>query len=250
MRALVTGGAGFVGRHLCMALLDRGWDVVCVDPVVQRTGGLSPANWPLYDPRDYASSTYVDQDCRDYFRLNKAFEYAFHLAAMVGGRLMIECDPLAVTEDLAIDADFFRYALRIKPRKSVFFCSSAAYPISLQRRESTDKDRKRLCHEKPGGIRPKVVLGFNGTEAYLHFVDLASLMRRRFGIVGPAGEISERPEFLGKKFILENVRDHKFALRIGDNYLSADNDGFVRNDRGCCLDWEHYRLIRAETLPK
>ena len=114
----------------------------------------------------------------------------------------------------------------------------------------TDKDHRRLCHEKPGGFRPKVVLEFNESEAYLYFVDLASLMRRRLGLVGPAGDISERPEFLEKKLIPEKVRDHRFALRIGDNYLSADNDGFVRNDRSCCLDWEHYRLIRAEALPK
>jgi UDP-glucuronate decarboxylase len=30
-RILVTGGAGFLGRHLCEKLLDRGNDVVCVD---------------------------------------------------------------------------------------------------------------------------------------------------------------------------------------------------------------------------
>ena len=30
-RALVAGGAGFIGSHLCRALLDRGYEVVCVD---------------------------------------------------------------------------------------------------------------------------------------------------------------------------------------------------------------------------
>ncbi len=31
MRIVVTGGAGFIGSHLCDALLDRGDEVVCVD---------------------------------------------------------------------------------------------------------------------------------------------------------------------------------------------------------------------------
>ena len=30
-RVLVTGGAGFIGSHLCEALLDRGYEVLCVD---------------------------------------------------------------------------------------------------------------------------------------------------------------------------------------------------------------------------
>ncbi|MCU1332780.1 MAG: NAD-dependent epimerase/dehydratase, partial [Candidatus Angelobacter sp.] len=38
MRALVTGGAGFVGSHLCDALLADGNDVVCVDNLL--TGSL------------------------------------------------------------------------------------------------------------------------------------------------------------------------------------------------------------------
>lgn len=30
-RVLVTGGAGFIGSHLCSELLDRGYDVICLD---------------------------------------------------------------------------------------------------------------------------------------------------------------------------------------------------------------------------
>lgn len=39
-RAVVTGGAGFLGSHLCETLLGRGWAVVCLDNFL--TG--SPAN--------------------------------------------------------------------------------------------------------------------------------------------------------------------------------------------------------------
>jgi dTDP-glucose 4,6-dehydratase len=34
MRAVVTGGAGFLGSHLCERLLEEGWDVLCVDNLV------------------------------------------------------------------------------------------------------------------------------------------------------------------------------------------------------------------------
>ena len=30
-RILITGGAGFLGSHLCDSLLEKGADVVCVD---------------------------------------------------------------------------------------------------------------------------------------------------------------------------------------------------------------------------
>lgn len=39
-RAVVTGGAGFLGSHLCETLLDRGWAVVCLDNFLTGT----PAN--------------------------------------------------------------------------------------------------------------------------------------------------------------------------------------------------------------
>ena len=134
-RVLITGGAGFVGRHVTARLLERGDEVHCVDPVVPLSGGLEPADWPLFRPLDYDRFHYHPLDCRDWFRENpnEAFDYAFHLAAVVGGREMIENNPLAVAADLSIDAHYWQWAVQAQPTKNVVFSSSAAYPIDLQR---------------------------------------------------------------------------------------------------------------------
>ena len=39
MRTLITGGAGFVGSHLCERFLTEGHEVMCVDNLI--TGNLA-----------------------------------------------------------------------------------------------------------------------------------------------------------------------------------------------------------------
>jgi nucleoside-diphosphate-sugar epimerase len=144
-KILITGAAGFVGRHFTRRFLELGDEVHAVDAIVPRTGGINPADgWPLFEPRDFASFVFTREDCREYFQrvADDDFDYCLHLAAVVGGRQMIESDPLAVAEDLAIDSACWRWAVRCRPRKTVCFSSSAAYPIRFQQR-----DGYRLLHE-------------------------------------------------------------------------------------------------------
>lgn len=133
---LITGGAGFVGRHFTKYWLEQGAHVDCVDPIADRTGGIHPDNgWPLFDPRDFDNFHFHEVDCRLFFKENTDtfYDYAFHLAAMVGGRLMIEYNPLAVADDLSIDSEFWQWAKLAQPAKTICFSSSAAYPVKLQR---------------------------------------------------------------------------------------------------------------------
>ncbi len=138
MKVLVTGAAGFVGRHLTRRLLEQGHDVHAIDSLGALTGAISPdRGWPLFEPRDFSGFHFSAEDCRVWFERvrDDDFDCAFHLAAMVGGRLVIENDPLAVADDLSIDAAFWQWAKAARPGRSVGFSSSAAYPIRLQRRE-------------------------------------------------------------------------------------------------------------------
>jgi nucleoside-diphosphate-sugar epimerase len=134
-RVLLTGGCGFVGRHFAKALLERGDEVLVVDNLTTGSGAIAVGDgWPLFEPRDFRTFDWNEVDCRDWFRENpsETFDYIFHLAAVVGGRLTIERNPMAVAEDLAIDSDMWRWARSARPTKVVAFSSSAAYPIKLQ----------------------------------------------------------------------------------------------------------------------
>lgn len=137
-KVLITGGAGFVGRHFVRYFLEQGDEVHCVDNIVPLTGGIAPsAGWPLFEPRDFANFKFYGIDCREWFKehLPSDIDYALHLAAMVGGREMIELNPLAVAEDLSIDSEYWKWARSAKPGKTICFSSSAAYPVRLQSKE-------------------------------------------------------------------------------------------------------------------
>ena len=55
---------------------------------------------------------------------------------MVGGRKIIEDEPMIVADDLSIDSSYWQWAVKARPKKTLCFSSSASYPISLQRKNS------------------------------------------------------------------------------------------------------------------
>ena len=73
-RAVVTGGAGFLGSHLCDALLAKGWDVVVVDNLL--TGRRSNLAHLSREPR----FEFVEKDICEPFDVGKV-DYVFHFAS-------------------------------------------------------------------------------------------------------------------------------------------------------------------------
>jgi dTDP-glucose 4,6-dehydratase len=72
--SLVTGGAGFLGSHLCDRLLAEGHRVICVDNL--DTGTLEN----IEHIRD-ATFTFLQHDLTQHLELDEQVDYVFHLAS-------------------------------------------------------------------------------------------------------------------------------------------------------------------------
>jgi len=94
MRALITGGAGFIGSHLAERLLEDGNEVEVIDNL--STGNLKNIDSVI----DHPVFEFVEGDVRDVKLLEPLIEkcdMVFHLAAAVGVKLIAE-DPVHTIE--------------------------------------------------------------------------------------------------------------------------------------------------------
>ncbi len=74
-RAVVTGGAGFIGSHVCDALVARGWDVVAVDNF------LTGRRENVADAERAAGFTLVEQDVSRALDVHGRVDAVLHLAS-------------------------------------------------------------------------------------------------------------------------------------------------------------------------
>lgn len=113
MKVLLTGAAGFVGRHIHRHLLNRGDDVTAID--LKEGQGIRRG------------------DALTFFQTaEQHYDLAIHCAAIIGGRASIDGSPLAVATNLALDAWYMRWLVKSGTPRAVYFSSSAAYPVELQ----------------------------------------------------------------------------------------------------------------------
>jgi nucleoside-diphosphate-sugar epimerase len=124
-RVVVTGGAGFIGSHLCDRLLDRGDEVVAVDNFVTGT----PAN--VRHLAENVRFTLVEHDVCTPFAIDGSVDAVLHLASPASPKDFTDL-PLEI---LAVGSDGTRNALELalaKQARFLFTSTSEVYGDPLE----------------------------------------------------------------------------------------------------------------------
>ncbi len=210
----MTGGAGFIGSHLCERLLKGGSQVICFDNL--STGRESNIRQMAGGSGNFV---FIKGDANNKEELAAVFsksqiDYVFHYAAVVGVKRTLE-NPLAVLHDIDGLQHILELARLAKVKKFVFSSSSEVYgnPLELPERED-------------GAVNAKLpyavvkLTGENLLQAYWQKYRLPTVALRFFNVYGPRQEGSDYGFVVG--VFINQVLEGKSPTIFGDGTQTRD----------------------------
>lgn len=227
-KLLVTGGAGFIGSHLCEALLGRGDEVVVLDnfndfydPAIKRRNleALSDARIVEGDIRDEALFPRILEEQQP--------DVVVHLAAMAGV-LPSVIDPLLYVDVNLRGTTLLLQALAARPETRFVFASSSSVYGGNERVPFREADE---IHQPISPYAATKRAGELMAHTFHHLHGIPTSCLRFFTVYGPR----QRPEMAIHKFVAKVLegepipffgdgstrRDYTYVADIVDGVLLA-----------------------------
>ncbi len=214
--AVVTGGAGFIGSHLCERLLNEGFKVVNIDnfndyycPSIKHDNIRGAMN-----SENYFSCS---GDIRDIAFLDHVFaahnpDVVIHLAAMAGVQPSLENPELYYDVNVNGTLQLLQSCVKSSISKVVFASSSSVYgnnQTPFKESDNTDLSVSPYASSKKAG---EVLC-----HVYHHLHNISIHCLRFFTVVGPR----QRPDLAVHKFVKAILSGQPVQLR-GDLNSSRD----------------------------
>lgn len=185
-RALVTGGAGFIGGHLTRRLLDDGWSVLMVDNMSRGV-----ADETLASLQQHPSFELVIADLREPGALDKVggdITHVFHFAALLGVQNVLERPYAVLRENIAMLETLLDVAARQASLERFVFPSTSEVYVGTQQHfelplptpESTPLAISPLDHPRTSYMLSKIY-----GEALVHQAGLPFTIVRPHNFYGP-----------------------------------------------------------------
>ena len=248
---LVTGGAGFIGSHLCERLVQRGDRVVCYDNFDPYYDvGIKERN--LAALVDTPGFTLVRGDIREAGRLTEVLretgaDHVVHLAALAGVRPSLESPALYQEVNVAGTTNVLEAARKAGIRSVVMASSSSVYGANEKTPFHEDDPVCAPISPYAASKRAAELAGY----VHHHLYDMDVICHRFFTVYGPR----QRPDMAIAKFTQRVMRGQPIEM-FGDgstrrDYTFVDDvvDGIVASvDRAHGLGFQIFNLGNSETI--
>jgi UDP-glucose 4-epimerase len=224
-KAVVTGGAGFIGSHLAEELLKRRYKVIILDDL---STGRRENIEPIIANSDVQ---FIEGSVTDLPLLNKLFQnvsYVFHLAAIPSVPRSIESPLASHNVNITGTLDVLLVAKDNKVKKVIYASSSAVYgdTPTLSKREDMP----------PNPQSPYAVTKLAG-EYYCHVFHqvygLSTICLRYFNVYGLRQDPNSQYSAVIPRFI-QRVLDNKPPVIFGDGEQTRDFT-FVKDAVGATI---------------
>jgi UDP-glucose 4-epimerase len=201
-RVLITGGAGFIGGHLCKCFLDRGDEVVVVDDLSRGVVDEDFRNL-LARPR----VEFVQANLLDRAALNVVggdFDLIFHFAAIIGVANVLKRPYQVLIDNVAMHAETLRFARQQSHLQRFVFASTSEvyagtlkyFDLPLPTPESTPLAVTDLSHPRTSYMLSKIY-----GEGMCHQSGVPFTIIRPHNVYGPRmGMAHVIPELLKKGY--------------------------------------------------
>jgi UDP-glucuronate 4-epimerase len=216
-RVLVTGGAGFIGSHLCEHLLRSGRHVAVVDNLDDfYDPQLKHAN--LEAMKTAGEYDFYPVDIRDSSRLEEVFQKArpnavVHLAARAGVRPSLLYPGLYASVNIDGTLCLLELSRKYQVQRFVFASSSSVYGrfnrVPFSEDDPISKPLSVYAATKAAGE----MLAFT----YAHLYQLPTICLRIFTVFGPR----QRPDLAIRKFA-QLIEEGRELPVFGDGSMSRD----------------------------
>ena len=211
MKSIITGGAGFIGSHLCERLVDEGHEVTVLDNFsLGKKNNLKKIKNKI---------TIMKRDIRNLNSINKLFkgmQNVFHLAALADIVPSIENPDDYYSTNVTGTYNVLKASINNKVKRFIYSASSSCYGIP---NEFPTKETSEISLQYPYALTKRL-----GEELVIHFANIYNLNAtslRLFNVYGPRARTSGNYGAVFGVFLAQKIARKPFTI-VGDGKQTRD----------------------------